>query len=285
MKFFEMIWKFINSKFFGYAIVILIGIFLASQCKRNEDLKREKIKLEQNLSAANDSMRIYENRQGELVAEKSVWILTERELRDQNRELYDQVRSQSGTVISLNNVVFGLRQDKSILQDSIKYLQSFAGEPQQISPTDWKMDWKLRYDWDNINYDYFEGHTNIRIDPVVGIDTLDFTVSHLGTLLDDRESRIGLTFGEQVIDGKLNVYVTTKYPGLTPESLEGVFIDPNTNRYIQSLITKRRWFTGFGVGPQLGLGIGPQLGSESNDFKLKPAVYLGIGIQYNIYQF
>jgi len=268
-KFLEAIWKFINSKFFGYAVAIVLILLLAGQCKRNTDLRRENRIQEQNIAAANDSIKTYKDKNGRLTSEKAVWILTEKQLKEENKELYDKVKAQDGKIISLNNVVFQLKQDTTILHDTIRYLKSIIGKPVQIDKTTWSVPWELKYTWDSQNYDNFYGHT------IVQVDTTTFVVSHKNTLMDKREGNIELTFGEKVVDGKYNVYVTSKYPGLSTKSMEGVFIDPNSNKYIKDLIEKRHWFTGFSVS----IGITPTW-----DFIHKqPTVVIGPTLGYNIF--
>ena len=94
--------------------------------------------------------------------------------------------------------------------------------------------------------------------------------------MDSRQSRINITFGEKVEDGKYNVYITSKYPGLTSQSMKGVFIDPNTNPEIRKLIEKRHWFTGF----SFSVGITPGY----DVFRGVPTVVLGGTMGYTIYQ-
>jgi len=271
-KILEAVWKFINSKFFGYAVVIVLILFLAGQCKRNTDLKRENKIQEQNIAAANDSINTYKNKNGQLTSEKAVWVLTEKQLKEENKGLYDQVKDQKGKIISLNNVVFQLKQDTTILHDTIRYLKSIIGKPVQIDATTWSLPWELDYRWDTQgkNWDNFIGHT------IVQVDTINFKVTHKNTLLDQRTGNIELTFGEKVVDGKFNVYVTTDYPGLSAKSMKGYFVDPNSNKDIKSLIEKRHWFTGFSIS----FGITPTW-----DFIHKqPTIVIGPTLGYTIYQ-
>ena len=57
--------------------------------------------------------------------------------------------------------------------------------------------------------------------------------------------------------------------------MKGVLIDPNDwpDAYKPA---KQHWFTGFGVGPNISMGW---------DFmESKPSLIVGVGVQYNIYQ-
>ena len=66
-KFLEGLWKFLNSKVFGYVVVALLIVFLAGQCKRNVDHQNEDIKQEQNISALGDTIKIERQKNGELL--------------------------------------------------------------------------------------------------------------------------------------------------------------------------------------------------------------------------
>ncbi len=270
MKILTLIWKLVNSKVFSYVIVGLLIMMFAGQCKRSTDLKIENAKLEQNVSAADSTIIEYKNKEGVYEADKATWILSEKELKKQNKNLFDQVKAQEGNVISLNNTIIRLRQDTTILHDSIRYLTKIIDSAIQIDPEMWILPWELRYDWDDNNHDYFKGKTLLKL------DTTTMEVTHLDTQMDDRDSKIDVTFGEKVVGGKYNVYIQSKYPGFSAEQMTGVFIDPNTNKDIKKLIKKRHWFTGFSIS----VGITP-----GYDFiNQQPAIVIGPTIGYSIYQ-
>jgi len=271
MNILKSIWKFVNSKIFGYAMLIILFLFLLKQCQNNNDLKKDiKIK-EQNLAAADTSIKIYKNNISWLTAEKAIWILSEKELKKQNSDLYYQFKNQNGKIISLNQVILKLIQDTAFLLDSIKYLHKIIEKPIQISDSEWKLPWTLMYNWDATNYDIFKGYT------IAKLDTINLTIENITTNLIYRESQIDLVFGEKVVDNKYQVYITTKYPGLSPTSMQGVFIDPNSNKELKKLIKKDHWFTGFSVG----LGVTPGW----DIIFQKPTIVIGPTLTYNIYNF
>ena len=260
---------FLKNNISTVALILILMLF-AGQCRRNSNLKRDNLIATQNISAADSTIKVYKNKNGELTAEKSVWILTEKQLKQTNSELYSLVKDQNGKIISLNSVVFSLKQDSNLLHDSIKYLHAIIGDAIHLSENDWNLPWELYYTWDDKNYDIFKGHT------VVNVDTLKHIPHHVTTQLDSRASQISLIFGEKVVDGKYNVFVTSKYPGLSTESMTGVFIDPNSNKYIRDLMKKKHWFTGFSVS----VGITP-----TYDFiNQKPVIVVGPTFGYTLYQ-
>lgn len=263
------IFSFLNSRALGYILIIILIALVAYQYQANSDLRRQQIIDSQNILAMDSIINYYKGENNSLTAEKAVWILSEKELKDRNRELYDMVREQNGQIISLNNAILSIEQDYKILQDSIKYLNSVIGEAVQLEDGTWRIPWTLEYNWDDKNYDFFKGHT------IVSIDTLNLGVKHINTELDIRRSKIDITFGEKVVDGKYNVFITTSYPGLTPESMQGILIDPNSNPYIRQLMKKRNWFTGFSISFSITPGY--------DLITRRPSITIGPSIGYNIY--
>jgi len=262
MKILNWIWTVIKSKYFAYAVVVLITLFAFGQCKSKQDAIAEKTKTEQNLVAANDTAKIYKDKYDNTVAEKTVLILSEKELKKKNKDLYDKVTQQNGSIISLSTTILQLKQDTTLLRTKIR---NMSGEIVVLDSTHFKVNWKMDYVWDSTNYDKYRGSTFINI-----TSKNPLTFKHNNTELTYRESQIDLTFGEAVVDGKYNVFVKSAYPGLTPKSLQGVFIDPNTNNNIKKLMKKQHWFTGFSVGVSVtpgydllgnkfGITVGPSL--------------------------
>lgn len=272
MKTLKNIWKFLNSKIFGFLIIGILLFLLAQQCKQKGDLKRESLISEQNISALNDSITIEKQKGGEMQASINAFIATEKQLKDLNSTLYNEVKKQKGNVVTLNKMVFKLKQDKETLEkyiDSSKYANLV---PIKINDSTYVVPWMLAYTYDSTNYDIFKGNTKIGVYKIYG----ETEIVHEGTFMDFRESQIDLVWGQKEEDGKLRVFAQTNYPGFSPESLEGVLIDPNTNPLMKDLYKKRHWFSGFGIGPTLNVGY---------DFlNQKPAIAVGVGIHYSIFQ-
>jgi len=266
----KVIWTLLNSRIFYYIIIILLVLFGLKKCGNEKDLKIENKILEQNVSAANDSIRLYKTKTGDLQAQKQLYIKSEKELKKENSELSKRVKEQEGKIISLSRTVIKLKQDTSILHDSIRYLNSVIGEPVQVDSNTWMLPWELEYTWDETNYDIFKGKTFVSVD-----NENPLKLKHDNTLLYYRESQIDITFGEKVVDGKYNVFIQSAYPGFTPESMEGVYIDPNTNKDIKGLMKKDHWFTGF----SFSISITPGYDVLHN----APAVVVGPSLNYNIY--
>ncbi len=270
MKFLDKVWKFVNSKIFGY---VLLGVFIflfIGTCGRNSNLKEESRLKDQNISALSDSVRTVELKNGDLQVSRDAFMADANQLKLLNADLSDAVKLQKGKVLTLNRIVFQLKQDTTDLRKWITDNFPPVEPPIQTDDSTWKVPWALNYVYDSINFDLYTGETSIRLG---GPRTLlpDISVSHIKTEMTSRQSQIGLTWGQKWEgtgkNKKLRVFAQTAHPAFQSQLLEGTYVD---------YPKKRHWFTGFGVGPQLGIGY---------DFlNNQPAVTVGVGIQYNIYQ-
>lgn len=288
IKFFKGFWNFLNSRVFLYILLIIAFLFIAKTCSDYREEKREHTIDEQNYDAAHDSLRIERTKSGALEVSISEYILSEKELKEQNSALYKAIKDEKGKVISLAQIVFQLKQDSANLRKHINYLESLMSQPIQINDSTYSMDWEMTYDWDTVNYDIYKGRTYIGAkinDNFIweqGMTSHDLltdgiTFKHYKTELLSKTSQIKLTFGQKVENGKLRVFVETDYPGFTPQSLQGVLIDPNTSSYLKQLMKKKQWFPNtwsVGGGPSFGYNI----------LTGKPYVGVGVNLNYTIYQ-
>ncbi len=286
--FFKGIWNFLNSRVFLYILLIIAFLFIAKTCSDYREEKREHNIDEQNYEAAHDSLRIERTKSGALEVSISEYILSEKELKEQNSALYKEIKDEKGKVVSLAQIVLQLKQDSVNLRKHINYLESLMSQPIQINDSTYSMDWEMRYDWDTVNYDVYKGRTYIGAkikDNFIweqGMTSHDLltdgiTFKHYKTELLSKTSQIKLTFGQRVEDNKLRVFVKTDYPGFTPQSLQGVLIDPNTSPYMKELMKKKKWFPNtwsVGGGPSFGYNI----------LTGKPYIGVGVNVNYTIFQ-
>jgi hypothetical protein len=266
MKFLKGVLKFINSKIFGYILIAVIAILLVGTCGRNSSIKEEVKRKDQNISALNDSLKIERLKNGDLQVSKNAYMADAKELRSYNIELSDVVKAQKGEVVTLNRIIFQLKQDSIELQKAYNELKSKFDEPEQVNDSTWNVDWLLTYVYDSTNFDIFDGRTQVGIRGA-GDYFKDITLTHNKTWMLNRQSQIGLIWGQKYDkDGKLKVFAQTAHPAFKAQLLEGTYVDYSK---------KSHWFTGFGIGPELSVGY---------DFlHNQPAVMIGVGIHYSIY--
>ena len=270
MKYIKLFLDFVNKNTnLALAIVVIVLFFMyASQCSRKQSLKQELFKKDQNISALNDIIKVQKTKNGELNSSINGFVVSEKELKDLNTELYKQVKAQKGEVLFLNDAVLKLTQDTTYLRKYLNLVISQSNQTVPLGNKKFSLPWKLYYNYDAENYDIFEGRTMLKL-----IDTSK--IEHLNTEMLKRTTQIKLSFGQVIEDNKLRVFVQSKYPGFTVESLKGVFIDPNENPYIRRLMKKKHWFNGW----QLGIGVTPGINLGTGKY----SIVVGPTFSLNIY--
>jgi len=257
--------RFLTSKTFLFLLVLLFVILLGRSCARSRDQQRINDINEQNIAALTDTIKTEKTKSDSLQFTIAGLILSVENLENINDELYNDVMDQKGSVISLNNVIFQLKQDTNELRTHINHLESIINQPVQLNDTTFKLTWVKRYDWDKVNYDIYEGQTIVGLSPI-------YKLKHYDTEILNRTSQVEITLGQKIEDKQLRIFVKSDYPGFTAKSLEGILIDPNSNKDIQELLIKKRWLPN-----TLSVGIGPSFGYDI----LSNRTYLGIGININ----
>jgi hypothetical protein len=272
-----------------------MALSLGRSCAKTRDMERKNKKQEQNIAALTDTIRMEKTKSGKQEVTIAGFVVSTKELEKLNKDLSNELKDQKGRVISLGKIIFQLKQDTAVLRARINYLESIMSQPIQINDSTYCIPWSLKYDWDSTNYDIYKGQTSIGITAKKSAPNFllnnnktyntqfnnqfnaSFDLKHYKTELLERTTQIDLTFGQEVIDHQLRVFVKTKYPGFSAKSLAGVLIDPNTNPYIKGLMKKKKWFPNtwsVGVGPSLGYNI----------LTFKPYLGIGVNINYNLLQ-
>ena len=266
MKTLNSIWKFVNSKIFNYIVIVVTIIILVSMCSKNVNLNDEVERNEQNISALTDTITTVKTKNGDLQSSISGYIATGKKLKELNENLANQVSNQKGKVITLNNIIFQLKQDTSDLNE---YIRNSENETEKINDSTYNLNWKLSYIYDSLNYDIYNGQTQLFLTGNYKL-LKDLKIDH-NTKLLNRDSQINLIWGQkwEKVDGenKLKIFAETAHPAFQTKLLEGVYVD---------YPKKRHWFTGFGIGPSLNLGY--------DLINSKLVLAPGISIHYNIYQ-
>ena len=287
--------NFFRSKTFLVIVVVVIALGFGRSCAKIRDLERQNHIKEQNIIALKDTVRMERTKSGTLEATVAGYISSERALKKLNADLYKEVQDQKGNVISLNKIVFQLKQEASELRKHINYLESIMSQPIQLNDSVYCIPWQLNYDWDSTNFDIYKGETTIGIvaRQVVPLSILKggkpliyqfdntfnglFDLKHYNTEVIERTTQIDMSFGQEIVDDRLRVFVTTKYPGFTAMSMQGWMIDPNTDPDIKKLMKKKKW-----IPNTWSVGGGPSFGYDV--LTGKPYLGIGVNINYNLLQ-
>jgi len=258
-----------------YGIFILLTIlivFVYKQSSTIQELRRQNANLNQNIIALNDTIRYEQLKSGSLQASIASYISTEKQLKELNSNLYKLIKEQNGKIVSLNNSIINLIQDKELLKKYVNEKETLIDEILQINENTFIAPWTLSFSYGDSNFDTFTGNTSIRVDKVYPLE-----ITHLNTELIRRNTQINLTWGQQVENNTLRVFVRSNYPGFSVSQLEGVFIDPNTNPFFKGLMKKKVWFSG------ISLGIGTSVGYNLTTGKY--GMVIGPTLTWNIYNF
>ena len=268
-KILKGVWAFLNSRLFVIGLIVVILLIGLGEYKKIVDLKRKVDQHEQNISALTDSLTFERTKTGELLVSIDGYISSEKELKNLNKELWDEVHVQKGKVLMLTNTIIGIKQDSADLAETVDELNVIIGQLQQAGDK-YTAPWVIPHKFSEDNFFTVKGSTVLQV-----LNKDPFKMRHDTTYLTGFENQIDISYGQKVENNKLRVFIVSEYPGFTVKSMEGVLIDPSEWPSVFKP-AKRHWFTGFGVGPNLTMGY---------DFiGQKPSLVVGVGIQYNIYQ-
>lgn len=265
MKILKKIWNFINTRIFGY---ILIGIFIIlfiGTCGKNSSLKEESLRKDQNILALSDTIKTERFKNGSIQVSIAGYIGNAKELKEYNKDLAKQIKDQKGKVVTLNNIIFYLKQDTADLRKYIDELLTNFKDPEQVNDSTWNVDWVLSYIYDQNNYDIFDGRTQIGLRGDVTAFK-GITLTHNQTLMLNRDSKISLTWGQKYENGRLRVFARTTHPAFKTQFLEGVYVEPYKTK---------KWFSGWNIS----IGITPGWDIYSRRF----SIIIGPSFSYSIY--
>lgn len=191
--------------------ILVILLLLLHQCNRtsklkviNQGLENKIVRIEANVEAANDSVVTYKNKNDYYINEISGYQYTVAELKGKNKRLLKEYEAALEDVAKLEKLNQLLKTEVNITQVDTIYANV-------------ENDTTLVF-VDSTDY----GDNNWRkFDATVNIFQRDGTlVGGLGTF--DYSQNIKLYAGIQSIDGRKRISISTKYPGLTFNEIEGI---------------------------------------------------------------
>jgi hypothetical protein len=218
-------------------------------------------------------LEVTKDKYGYVKAERNAFIARNKELRDINLRLYNELDKEKKNILSLSRAIIVLKQDTAELKEYIRYLEDPEPLPPiQLNDSTYRIPWRFNYVYDSLNSDLFVGQTDVSFHPLRN----KVEVAHLGTELVKRETQIELVWGQKIEDDKLRVFVKSSYPGFNVESLSGVLIDPNSSG-LRDLMQPKRWFNGWSIGIHVtpgfdlvhggwGMTVGPSFGYNIYNF-------------------
>lgn len=246
--------KFITEK----SEFVLGGLFVAAlvfgviQCDRKQYFKAEEQKQRKNIEALNDSVTYYENRAGELTAQKQAFQTDVKQLKTLNDSLYKELKKEKDKVDYISQITANISSDTTEF-DSTSATSTGVNA--------WRFNWNLsrRGDgWQRI----LEGYTFFKIDDTgIPYDP--------NTILTRDILNMQLVTGIRDVNGRKKIFVRSTYPNIQFTQIQGAIID-------QGVGSDPNKPSRFGIGFNVG-------GSLSADGTIAPT--LNVGLNWNLIRF
>lgn len=265
--FFKSIRNFISKTFdfiikikdiLWFAIVIVISLFLISQCKSNNKLEKEVEVLNNNTYALTDSLRHYHDKLGNIVAEKHALQLTQEqmektigELKEKNTEYVAYINTNIGLkdTVYTEKIVY-----KDVVVDTINNIETgtiFLEKNDTFNKS-------KRYISTNIPYKA-SYPSNLVVNDATFILEQDIYVE--GVITRNNKTK------------ETMFYLKSDYPGLTFNSGNSI-VATNGKQYDREM--RKRNGIGLAIGPSLGVYY------DNRTQSLKPAFGLSLTIGYTL---
>ena len=250
--------KFFNSKIVS-TILIVVVLFLIVSWGINKylGLKADFRIAQQNQSALKDSLRVTENKVGELEFSKQILVAKNAsDLKELNGELASLAKNFTGKIHELSNLVATIKGDTIIVDNT-----SLVTLPDNTSGFKW--DYSETFDSENSRS--LGGITKFKYD-----STTNF-IQPLETIITTDNIKFNVTQGLRTTkDGKVEMFASSRYPNFGASELNSVIIDPATHPALKKFTAKKRFhlsvYGGYGatadlknneviLGPQVGGGV------------------------------
>lgn len=227
-------------------LLTLLIIFNIYNCYQNNKLENQ---YEHNIEALNDSVRYYTMKNGEMYAEKKLYVTEINDLKNLNKELYDEVITLQKEIGKKNEIIAGFKTELVYHKDTV--INIIIND--SLTPVDTCIEYE-----DNI-LDLF----------------LDFK--------SDTNNRLFLTNIDYGLIIPVSAYITSSGE-IILKSDDNIKFNKLNGFMIPELYkeTKKKRFS---VGIQLGLGAASGYNPFDKKYSLIFGSYIGIGISYNLFSF
>ena len=240
-----------------FILILLLtgGFFLYKEYERVKvDLKVSN----QNNKALNDTIRVEKNKLNQYESSKQILITRNQELKDLNKDLFKEYKKIEGRVYQL--------------QKSINKINNLLGETnsegKKINDTTFLVKWSKDTTFNKENYRLLSGETTL----LVKNDSL---ISSKHILTKD-QIQFNLITGLREKDDKLEIFISSDYPNLVPEKIDGAIIDPKNHPLLKSFNKKDRFVLGIGIG--YGFNV-----NQNGIIRIGPNI--GINLGYRLFSF
>ena len=259
--------KNLNLIAFG-AIALFLFMYLKS-CDERSKLEEELAIRDNNLIALKDSLRVEKTKNGELQYIKTAFIADIKALKELNKDLYNEVKSQKSEVYYISKIT-------AEIKDRIKGLT--PGGDHKYDPVSGNDNISWEFDTTGTNWGRtIEGVTSFKVTSTCN----GYKIEPKGSQLKDVKYKFSLVTGikeSEINKGSLEIFINSTYPGMTFTDIQGSVVNPEELKKYLPSPKPHKW----SVGPYVGVGYGVTLQQTPMFF---PVFNVGIGLQYKIFSF
>lgn len=198
-----------------------------------------------------DTITSYKNKLKEEYASKAMYIQTIDQLKQNNEELYAEIKSLK------DNPVIVTKTDLQIKLDTVYMNNDGIDEYTKLDSTYYDLKWSMNNQYYNI----------------AGITTVNpLNMQNFSTTLTNLQMPVKLSIDIVEEKNKFRIIGKSDNPYVQIQDFNSVFIDPSKSKVLRNQFKPKKWV----IGPQFGYGF-------TKDMQMSP--FLGIGITYGIIRF
>ena len=239
-------------------IIILILITLGNWgFNKYLKLKNDLTISNQNVSALKDSVRVTNNKIGEVIFSKEILVAKNKmDVKNLNDKMGKLVKKFKGEVNELTRLLGQIKSDTVYIENT-----KFVKLPDNTNG----FTWNYNKVFDSENSRTLAGVTKFKFDSITN------SIIPLGTTITKDEIKFDLIQGIRTRgDGKVEMFAMSNYPNFIASELNSVLIDPSTHPALDKFSKEKRLkigtYAGYGIttnlsnytviaGPQIGVGI------------------------------
>jgi len=250
-------------------IITIISIFFFKQCQSSSSKTAEIARLENNVKAANDTIKTYVNKNGELVTEIRGYIFDSKKDKKQIQSLVGENESLKGIIAA--GTGHGGSTSGGTIPTTVIQNSDLTGLIKLADSTI----------YNKTNYNKFSASTPYKLYTTKTLTVKDkdstYTVTpvlQVNNSTYSSEVALDLSFRfQEEKAGQLKVIVETPNKSVKFSSLKGVVLTGDDLPADIRMTARKEW----GIGFSGGIGLGYDVFNKN----LIPVVYLGIGINYS----
>ena len=229
--------------------MIVLAFLMLQQCNSKQNYQEELHIQTQNTMALNDSVRTYTDKNKNLVFEKNTLIASEKELKELNKELYDEVKTLK------DNPVIIIRPEIQIEHDTVTLTSTLIEYADGTYGIEWVHD---------TTYTPNASRT-LAGESFFKLDSLQITP--LYTVISEDKIKFNLSTGITEKKDFFEIFIKSDYPGFEVIELDGAILDKK--RFLKHQPS-------FIFGPYLGAGLNFSNGGVNY------GIQVGFGVTYNL---